>query len=421
MCSPGQHGPAHETLRGKLEVADIFRTYGNAYRESYPLSTQQRKVMSHIEMCRTAALGGHLDLCDTCGHELPAYNSCRDRHCPKCQSLRQAIWIEQRKQRILPTHCFHVVFTIPHELNALALRNKELIYTILFQTASKTLLELGQDPKRLGATLGITAVLHTWTRDLRFHPHVHCIVTGGGLSPDQKLWVPTKIRRYLFPEAVISSLFRGKFLDAIVQAYHANAFDLGGSCTALKNPAMFEQWKDTLYRTKWVIYAKTPFGGAQQVINYLGRYIHRVAISNQRLLSMDENGVCFLTKGQNTVTLPPEEFIRRFLLHILPPGFIKIRHYGLMGASNVTTKLLLARRLLLGTDTYLPPTLAILLLVYLTVFGLAKLVHKASWQDLMFQLSGVDIRRCPKCGKGKMVRRPLPASERQKPSLLDTS
>jgi hypothetical protein len=216
MCNLGQHGSAPENRTVKLEVADIFRSYGKAYCDTHPLSIQQRKVMNHIEICRTASLGGHLERCDTCGYERPAYNSCRDRHCPKCQSLRQAIWIEQRKQRILPTHYFHVVFTIPHELNALALRNKELVYTILFQAASKTLLELGQDPKRLGATLGITAVLHTWTRDLRFHPHLHCIVTGGGLSPDQQQWVPTKISQYLFPIKVIAALFRGKFLDAIV-------------------------------------------------------------------------------------------------------------------------------------------------------------------------------------------------------------
>ena len=421
MCNPNQDGPAHEKRAEKLEVADIFRTYGNAYRETYRLPPQQLKVMNHIEICRTASLGGHLDQCDTCGHERPAYNSCRDRHCPKCQSLRQAIWIEQRKQRILPTHCFHVVFTIPHELNALALRNRELIYTMLFHTASKTLLELGQDPKRLGATLGITAVLHTWTRDLRFHPHLHCIATGGGLSPDQQQWVPTKIRRYLFPVTVMATLFRGKFLDAITHAYQAGELVLGGSCAALVNSAVFEQWKDNLYRTNWVIYAKTPFGGPQQVINYLGRYIHRVAISNQRLLSMDENGVRFLTKGQNTVTLSPDEFIRRFLLHILPPGYIKIRHYGLMGASNVTTKLPLARRLLMETHTYLPPALAVLLVAYMTILGLAKPLLKVTWHDLMFRLSGVDVRRCPKCGKGKMIRLPLPASDRTKPSLLDTS
>ncbi len=408
-------------LRDKIEVADVFRSHGNAYQQHQPLSSQQKKVMNHIAMCRTAHLGGHLERCNRCGHEHPFYNSCRDRHCPKCQSLRQAIWIEKRKQRVLPTHYFHVVFTLPYELRALTQLNKELIYKILFDSASKTLLELGNDPKYLGAQLGITAVLHTWSRDLQFHPHLHCIVTGGGLDNGKAKWIPIKRQRYLFPIKVISTLFRGKCLDAIVKAYRANKLDLFGRCSELTNPSIFDQWKDSLYRKDWHVYAKRPFGGPQQVINYLGRYIHRVAISNQRLLSSDEKGVCFITKKQKRITLSHETFIHRFLLHILPPGFTKIRHYGLMGASNVNTKLVISRRLLMAEHPIIPISISILIITTLVVFGIAKPRLKNDWQTLMLQLSGINVKQCPKCGKGTMEYHPLPRSYKQKPTIFDTS
>jgi hypothetical protein len=337
--------------------------------------------MRDIEACRTPTLGGHLDVCAACNHSAPAYNSCRNRHCPKCQSLRQARWISERKERILPTHYFHVVFTVPQELKPLALRNRRRFFDLLFTTVARTLLTLGEDEERLGATLGITAVLHTWTRDLKFHPHVHCIVTGGGLKPDDSRWVPSK-RRFLFPVQVLSRLFRGKLLAAIQRAAKEGQLDLGDIDAA----GLVQQ----LRAKEWVVYSKTPFGGPKQVVSYLGRYTHRVGLSNQRLLTFDEDGVRFLTKGGNAVTLPPDEFIRRFLLHVLPKGFVKIRHFGLVAASNATTRLETARRLLQPDPTPSAPKAA------------------PDWRELLQQLTGIDLARCPACGARAMTRHPLP-------------
>jgi Putative transposase/Transposase zinc-binding domain len=310
--------PPSETLRPAVEVADVFRRFGEAYRKTHLLSREQSKVMRDIEECRTDARGGHLDdVCDSCGYRRPSYNSCRNRHCPKCQSLAQAIWLEQRKERLLPTHYFHVVFTLCSELRPLALVNPELIFNLIFAAASETLLCLGSDAKWLGATLGLTAVLHTWTRDLRFHPHLHVIVTGGGLALDLRTWIKLKNGRYLFPVEVLSDLFRGKFLDKVDDAYKQGALRLHGPAAHLADPAAWARLRDKLYRKKWVVYAKRPFGGVEQVFSYLGRYTHRVGISNQRIEHIDENGVRFRTKNGNKVTLPPDEFIGRFLLHVL--------------------------------------------------------------------------------------------------------
>jgi len=282
--------------------------------------------MRDIETCRTAVLGGHLDVCDACGDARPAYNSCRNRHCPKCQCLRQAKWVADRMERVLPTHHFHVVFTVPEECKPLALRNRIRFFEILFASASHTLLQLGLDPDRCGATLGITAVLHTWTRKLGFHPHLHCIVTGGGLAPDGARWISVKgDGNFLFPVAVIGALFRGKLLAALTRAREHGQLDFDGECADLADPAAFARWKDALYKKNWVVYCKPPFGGAEQVFKYLGRYTHRVGISNQRLRSFDERGVTFATKDGAAVTLAPHEFIRRFLLHVLPRGFVRIR------------------------------------------------------------------------------------------------
>jgi len=375
--------------RPGLEVAEIFRAHGEAYRQRHTVDTDQRAAMRAIATCRTAALGGHVDVCDTCGHERPAYNSCRNRHCPKCQSLRQATWIEQRLARLLPTPYFHVVFTLPAALRPLAHRNRRRVFTLLFQAAAQTLLTLGRDPARLGAHLGITAVLHTWTRELQFHPHVHCIVTGGGLAVDGGPWVAAR-RRYLFPVQVLSRLFRGKFLAALTHAYRNDELEFGGPTHALADAVAFQQFVDTLYRVEWVVYAKRPFGGPQQVFRYLGRYTHRVGISNQRLQRIDADGVRFATKGGRSITFPPHEFIRRFLLHVLPSGFVKIRHYGLLAAGNATTQLEHARALLQpsGSPEHGAPS------------GSGAL----DWLTHLLQLTGVDLTRCPRCPLGRMIR-----------------
>lgn len=372
LCVPRSGGEA----RPRLEVADIFRHSGEAYRQTHVLTPQQHKAMRAIETCRTEVLGGHLDRCPKCSFERPSYNSCRNRHCPKCQALQQAEWIQERQQRILPTDHFHVVFTVPSELHPLALFNRELFFVLLFRTVSQTLLALGEDPKRLGAQLGITAVLHTWTRDLRFHPHLHCIVTGGGLTKDGTHWVRAR-QHYLFPVKVLSRLFRGKLLDALASARERG--ELQGP-PELSSPPAFRLLLDRLYQTEWVVYAKRPFGDAEHVIKYLGRYTHRVAISNHRLVSFTERGVCFLTRNGQTVTLPPEVFIERFLLHVLPPRFVKTRHFGLFASKNVPTRLERARALLRPLPA-----------------PASQPVKRPDWRERTTQLTGVDPMRCPRC------------------------
>jgi hypothetical protein len=375
--------------RPTLEVADIVRAHGEAFVHAHVLLPEQHAVLRDVARCRTAALGGHADVCDACGRVDVAYNSCRNRHCPKCQSLAQARWIEQRMQRVLPTHAFHVVFTLPSELRGVALENREKLFHLLFASAAEALLDLGRDPKWLGAELGISSVLHTWTRELRFHPHVHCVVSGGGLSPDGERWIATR-PGFLLPVRVLGALFQGKFLARLVRLYDDGELRLEGPASALADRARFARLRDNLYRTRWVVYAKRPFGGPEHVFRYLGRYTHRVAISNRRLVSLDERGVTFRTRGDDTATLAPDEFLRRLLLHVLPKGFVKIRHHGLMAPSNVSTRLAAARRLLettpLTTSTPQPP---------------------ASFADLLLALTGIDIRRCPSCG-GTVTRRPLP-------------
>jgi hypothetical protein len=357
------------------------------YRRQHVLTPDQLKVMRAIEACRTEVLGGHVDVCDRCGYSRPSYNSCRNRHCPKCQSLSQAKWIEERMERLLPVHYFHVVFTLPSSLRPVCRRNQRAMYKLLFEAATKTLLTLGEDPKRLGGQLGITAVLHTWTRELEYHPHLHCIVTGGGLSLDGTEWIAAR-RKYLFPVKVLSSLFRGIFLDGLRRAFAAGDVRLDGA-----DP---DRLIDSLYRTDWVVYAKRPFGGPDQVFKYLGRYTHRVGISNQRLISLDANGVRFATKNGRTITLSAQEFIRRFLLHVLPPGFVKIRHYGLWAAGNVATRLAAARQAL-GAQP--PPPLAP------TETDVVE--SDPGWQVQLLRLVGIDVTRCPRCGEGRMIPHPL--------------
>lgn len=373
-----------------LKVGDIFRTHGEEYRRTHPLSSAQERVMGHIEACRTEVLGGHMDTCTRCGHTVASYNSCGDRHCPECQSFGQARWIDGRKQRILPTVYFHTVFTLPAGLRSLARCNPHVIYDLLFKTSTESLLELGNDPKYLGGQLGLTAVLHTWTRELDFHPHVHIIVTAGGLSPDGETWVPSK-PGFLFPVRVLGKLFRGKFLFALKRQREKGMLEFKGGCADLDAKERFSSLMRKLYDTDWVVYCKEPFEGPGAVFEYLGRYTHRVGISNQRLISIDDEAVTFYTKDGNTKTLTPLEFIRRFLLHVLPKGFTKIRHFGLLAPCNVNTKLAKAKKSLEATD----PCAAAALLVEQT---------RASQLLESIRAEQKVASTCPRCGCQEITR-----------------
>ncbi len=368
-----------------MGVDDIFRAHGEAYRRDHVPTPGQLNVMHAIEACRTAALGGHLDVCPDCGHERPSYNSCRNRHCPKCQSLAQAEWIESRMDRVLPAPHFHLVFTLPHELNPIAMRNAAFVYDLLFAAASGALLQIAADPKHLGAQPGLTMVLHTWTRDLRLHPHVHAIVTGGGLVPGTGRWIPARPRFFL-PVRVLGAMLRGKVLAGLKAAYDRGELDLGGTCAPLADAWAFKLLLDGLYGKKWVVYAKRPFGGPEQVVRYLGRYTHRTGISNQRLISMDDDGVHFHTRDGKIASLAPDEFIRRFLLHVLPKGYVKIRHFGILASGNVNTRLAAARRALHAPE---PPKR-----------------EPVDWEQRLLELTGLDPTQCPCCG-GRLIRRPL--------------
>jgi hypothetical protein len=393
-------------VRPALELADIVRVHGAAYRRRHVLTLQQHAVLRAVEQCRTPVLGGHLDVCTACGYSAPSYNSCRNRHCPKCQSLAQARWIEGRIARVLPIHYFHVVFTLPAELRPLAAHNRRAVFDVLFTAAAATLLELGRDPRRLGAELGITMVLHTWARDLQFHPHVHAIVTGGGLSPDGTRWVQAR-RGHLFPVKVMGALFRGKLLAALEGAVACGELTLPGGEAA--DPEAWARLRDRLYRKRWVVYAKRPFGGAEQVIRYLGRYTHRVGISNQRLVRADDDGITFRTRGDKTVTLSPDAFLGRFLQHVLPDGFVKIRHYGLLASSNATSKLAIARELLVAAAAAAPSPAR----------DAPKPLSKddSGFAAILMELTGIDLRHCPVCHALAMVRQPLPELHSRAPPV----
>jgi hypothetical protein len=360
--------------------------------------------MRDIEACRTEVLGGHVDVCPKCDYHRVAFNSCRNRHCPKCPAVVQARWIEKRTARLLPTHYFHAVLTLPPSLRPLVRRNREALFTLLLTTASKTLIELGEDPDRLGGQLGVTTVLHSWTRKLEFHPHAHCIVTGGGLDRSGLRWVPTS-RKFLFPIDVLGALFRGKFLDGLRRLYQQGRLSLEDSCAPLENPAVFAKFVDDLYRTKWIVYSKPTFLGPDKVLRYLGRYTHRVALSNQRILAVDEHGVTFVTKGKKAITLPHDIFIGRFLQHVLPAGFVKIRHYGLHASANATTRLETARALL-ERQAPQPPSIQ----------RSPAAAPALSWQDLLHTWTGIDPTRCPHCStelyRIPLTARPLPPRPR---------
>ena len=401
MSGDGQ-GPPRPT------VGEIARAHGEAFKSEHALTEAQRKVLRAVAACRTPVLGGRVDVCASCGDERVVFHSCRNRHCPTCQSLTQARWIEGRMARLLPIDYFHVVFTVPDDLLAgLAMRNRRLFFDALFAAGSQTLLALGHDEKRLGALVGLTAVLHTWTRDLRFHPHLHCIVTGGGLDGDGR-WRATK-RDYLFPVAVLSALFRGKMVAALDEAYRAGQLDLrgvDGFGDVASHDVAWRRLKRNLYRMKWVSYAKPPFAGPASVYQYLGRYTHRVGLSNHRLLSATDEAVTFRTRGEETATLHPHEFLRRFLQHVLPAGFVKLRHYGLLAPGNVNTKLVAAREVLDATPPALVPT---------SEPATVATVLETTWAELLRRLTGIDVSRCAKCG-GAIQSRPL-----DRPTARDTS
>jgi Putative transposase/Transposase zinc-binding domain len=399
---PGEgRGPPRPT------VGDIARAHGEAFKAQHALSEAQRKVLRSLAACRTPVLGGRVDVCAGCGHERPVFHSCRNRHCPCCQSLSQARWMEGRLTRLLPVDYFHVVFTVPDALLAsLALRNREVFFDVLFAAGSQTLLALGEDERRLGGQLGLTAVLHTWTRDLRFHPHLHCIVTGGGLTRDGQRWKACK-QDYLFPVRVLSALFRGKVLAALDEAFREGRLRLEGVegfGGAVPDEVAWRRLKRKLQRTKWVSYAKPPFGGPEAVYQYLGRYTHRVGLSNQRLVSATEEAVTFRTRGEATATLHPHEFLRRFLLHVLPPGYVKLRHYGLLAPGNVNTRLATARTLLEARGTAAWPPAAT---SPQEVAAPAQAETPVDWRALLLRLTGVNVTRCPACG-GALHARPLP-------------
>jgi hypothetical protein len=381
------------TGRTCFDVADIVRQHRDELEARYQLSTSQRRVLSAIALCRTSALGGHLELCPSCGYEHPAYNSCRNRHCPKCQALAQEKWIAARSERMLPVGHFHVVFTLPAQLRPLASYQPKLIYDALFQAASLTLLELGRS--RLEAQLGATMVLHTWTRALQLHPHLHAIVTAGGLSSDGSRWVPSA-RKFLFPLQAMSAVFRAKMLGALASLRELGSFD---GFDDFRDPEAFDRLMGSLSRTSWVVYAKMPFAGVDQVLRYLGRYTHRVAIANSRLVDLNDSAVTFRTKNGKTCTLPCVEFLRRFLLHVLPAGFVKIRHYGLLASANVDGRLEVARKLL---DPCASPTAD------------TAPRPEATCLDILLSLTGRDARVCPRCGT-PLVRTLIPLPNARSP------
>jgi hypothetical protein len=344
--------------RPALEVADIFRAHGPVWREGERghLSLAQLKVMSAITQCRTAALGGHVLRCEDCGTEQVSYNSCRNRHCPKCQSSAAQRWLDARQADLLPVEYYHVVFTLPAPVADIAYQNKAALYGLLFDIAAETLLRIAADPKHLGASIGATLVLHTWGSALTHHPHVHGIVPGGGLAPDGTRWIACRPGFFL-PVRVLSRLFRRRFLEDLQRLHDGRKLEFFGKHAALADATVFKTWLTPLRQCEWVVYAKRPFAGPQAVLAYLSRYTHRVAISNSRLLAMDERGVTFRWKDyrakgktrHKAMTLSPQEFMRRFLLHVLPGGFHRIRHYGLLANSNRRVNLALARELLHAT------------------------------------------------------------------------
>ncbi len=377
--------------RPAIELADIFRLHGQAYRAAHSLPRPQLRVMRAIEVCRTATLGGHVETCSQCSHIRVSYNSCRNRHCPKCQNRERAKWLENRTAELLPVEYFHVVFTLPAEIAAIAFYNQDVVYGILFRTAAQTLLTIARDPQRLGAEIGFFGILHTWGQNLLFHPHLHCVVPGGGLSPDGQSWIACRPGFFL-PVRVLSRLFRRLFLEALEKAFASGKLRFFGERETLQHPASFSAYLTPLRKTEWVVYAKPPFGGPQQALAYLGRYTHRVALSNRRLLAHQQDSVTFQWKDyrrrgrqkSRVMTLAADEFIRRFLIHTLPDRFQRIRHFGFLANRHRRRKLALCRRLLLHPITELLP-------------------ESAACIQLSRVLESPPPLRCPACGAAILV------------------
>ncbi len=366
------------------ELQDIFIEHGEAYLNSHRLLSWQFKAIYAVSNCRTSTLGGHLDRCDRCDYLQISYNSCRNRNCPKCQTLNKERWIEARKEDLLDTGYFHIVFTIPDSLNQVAYQNPQIVYNILFKAAAETLKELAADKKYLGAEIGFSQILHTWGQNLMHHPHIHCIIPGGGLSPDGR-WVNSR-KKFFIPVKVIAKKFKGKFLSYLKKV----PLESYGSRESLKSGSNLHHFFSSLYQKKWVVYCKPPFKNAGYVVEYLGRYTHRVAITNNRILKLENGIVTFKWRDykennkQKTMTLAVEEFIRRFLIHVLPTGYTKIRHYGFLSPRNKSTKLLLCKKL---TFTAIPVP-----------------KEKKSAVELIIKLTGKDITICPRCGTGHLSR-----------------
>ena len=372
--------------RPPLEVADLIRTAGTAFieRNRHWLSWKHVKVLRAIRRCRTAALGGHIDQCTRCGHRATiSYNSCRNRHCPKCQTAARDRWIAARQKELLPTRYVHVVFTLPSQLASLALQNKKVIYGLLLRASAETLLEVARDPRHLGAEIGFFSVLHTWSQKLSLHPHVHCVIPAGGLSLDHTHWVHSQ-NRFFLPLKVLSRVFRGKFVAGLKQAFQNGQLSFHGNLTPLTQPGTFAAWLRLLFRRDWIVYAKRPFGGPEYVLHYLGRYTHRVAISNHRLISFADGKVTFRWRDsahhneQKLLTVSLDEFLRRFLLHLLPKGFLRIRNFGFLANRRRATLLPLCFQLL----------------------GAAK--EPEAEPDVSSASDSHELWRCPECG-GPMV------------------
>ena len=384
----GAHPHGADAARVKVELAEVFARFGAAYQAAHRLVPVQYRAIAAIQACRTEALGGHVERCDACGRLRYHYHSCRNRHCPKCQTLAKERWLAARRAELLPVPYFHLVFTLPHELNALAQGNPRAIYALLFRSVSDTLIEFGENPRWLGGEIAATLVLHTWGQTLSQHLHLHCLIAGGALSPDGR-WITSR-RGFLFPVPALSPVFRGKFIAALKRLFLSGTLKLAGSSATLADPRKQHYLFSALHKTDWVVYAKRPFAGPEQVLDYLGRYTHRVAISNHRLVSCSNTAVRFRYKDyahgnrRKVLALEPAEFIRRFLLHVLPSGFMRIRHYGIL-ANRAKREKLAATRTALNAPPAPPPP------------------EPESVEAFWLRVAALDIHQCPHCKTGRMI------------------
>ena len=385
-------GTAVARVRPALELADIVRAHGETYRRTHRLATVQHRALRAIAICRTAVLGGHRETCDHCGATRLTYNSCRNRHCPKCQTLTKERWLAARKADLLPIPYFHVVFTLPHDLNALAQGNPRVIYALLFRATADTLLTFGRDPRHLGGTIGITAILHTWGQTLAQHLHLHCLVTGGALAADGAQWISGR-SSFLFPVRALATVFRAKYLAGLQRAYDHGQLAFAGGTAALADRRAFTGFLGGLRTIDWVVYAKRPFAGPAQVLEYLGRYTHRVALSNQRLVDHRDGRVRFRWRDYadhdrvKVMTLEANEFLRRFLLHVVPRGFMRIRHFGLLANRTRRSTLRRCRDVLGQRPSPAAP-----------LESVGALVHR---------LTGIALTSCPVCGQGRIRITPI--------------